>query len=188
MPYFLAKKLPEFRQRPLLFLDFELTGLDVNKHEIIEVAALVVNQPKFEIINSYYTKILPAHIETADPKSIEISGYSRKLWADAIPLKTALIELSVLAPDCILAGWIVQTEWTFLTTALEKENLPYFFNQHVIEVYSLAFAYLYKIPGIIYLNLASAAKHFGIPLEHHRPDSDIKATYEIFKKIMNSMS
>lgn len=186
MPYFLDRKFPEFRQRPILFIDFELTGLDVNKHEIIEVAALVVSQPDFEITNSYYAKILPVHLETADQQSLEVAGYSKKLWTDAIPLKTALTELSVLAPDCILAGWIVQTEWTFLNAALEKEHLPYFFNQHVLEVYTLAFVHLYKETGITFLNLATAAKHFGIGLERHRPDSDIRATFEIFKKILES--
>jgi hypothetical protein len=55
-----------------------------------------------------------------------------------------------------------------------------------LEIYTLAFVHLYKETGIAYLNLATAAKHFGISLERHRPDSDIRATYEIFKKIIDS--
>ncbi len=187
MPYFLDQSFPDFRQRPLLFLDFELTGLYVDRHEIIEIAALVVRQPDWHITSSYYTKVLPVHIATADPQSLAVAGYSPKLWTDAISLKTALVELSALAPGCLLAGWIVQTEWTFLSAALENAGLPYFFNQHVIEVYSLAFAHLYHQSEITHLNLATAARHFGIHLERHRPDSDIRATYEIFKIIMSGI-
>ena len=111
MPRF--AKTPGFKDRPVLFIDLEMTGLDVAHHEIIEIAALITRPPKFDIINSFYAKVLPTHIETADSQALEITGYNPKLWQDAIPLRQALEELSTFAPDCILAGWSVQNEWKF---------------------------------------------------------------------------
>ena len=184
MPYLLDAAFVDFKDRPLLFIDLEMTGLDVSSHEIIEVAALKVTQPDFNIENSYYTKVVPTHIETADPQSLKVVNYTPASWLEAIPLRQVLQELVQFAPDCILAGWAVQNEWDFLNVALEKENLPYFYNHRLLEVSTLAYARFYKDPLVKYLSLNNVAKTLGIHLEAHRPDSDIRATYEIFKKLI----
>lgn len=185
MPYLLDRQPIEFKDRTLLFIDLELTGLDVSQHEIIEVAALVTRPPDFAIANSYYTKVLPVHPKTAAPEALEITGYSAKSWQDAIPLRQALVELSSLAPDCLLAGWAVQTEWDFLNAALETEHLPIFYDFRLLEVYSLAYAKFLHSPDIVHLNLSNTAASLGISIDRHKPDSDIRATYEIFKHLIN---
>ena len=182
MPHF--PHSPGFKDRPVLFIDLEMTGLDVFRHEIIEIAALLTRPPKFNIESSYYTKVLPTHVETANSQALEITNYDPQLWQDAIPLHQALIELSQFAPDCILAGWSVQNEWNFLIHALETEHLPYFFNDKMIEVWSLAYAKFYDSSQLERLNLANVSKLLGISIDRHKPDSDIRATYEIFKRLL----
>jgi DNA polymerase III alpha subunit (gram-positive type) len=154
----------------------------------VEIAALKVTQPDFKIENSYYAKIQAVHPETGDPKSLKVINYSKKDWIDAIPLRQALTELSEFAPNCFLAGWCVQNEWDFLNHALEKEKIPYFYKHQLIEVFSLAYARFYRDPEMKYLNLPAVAKKLGIHIEQHKPDSDIRATYEIFKKLITTPS
>jgi DNA polymerase III alpha subunit (gram-positive type) len=185
MPYLLDVTPVDFKSRPLLFIDLEMTGLDVGRHEIIEVAALRVSQPKFEIENSYYTKIFPEHIGTGDPQSLKVVNYSPESWKNALPLRQVLEELSRFAPDSILTGWAVQNEWDFLNSALEKEHLPYFYTHRLLEVSTLAYARFYKDSSVRFLSLSNIAKVLGIHIETHRPDSDIRATYEIFRKLIN---
>lgn len=184
MPYLLGNAPVGFRDRPLLFIDLEMTGLDPRIHEITEIAALHVSPGDFAVTNSFYTKVIPSHIHTADAQSLKVSGYSQKLWAEAIPLRQALIELSAFAPGCTLAGWSVQTEWDFLNAALEQQQLPYFYDHRLIEVYTLAYNFFYAKPQIKFLNLSTAARYFDIHLDYHLPDSDIRATYEIFKRLI----
>jgi len=172
------------RERPLLFIDLEMTGLDSRIHEIVEVAALVVRQSDFAILNSYYTKVIAEHPETAHPESIKIINYSPAVWKDAVPLKQVLLELSALAPDCILAGWSVQNEWDFLVAALDKYQLPYFFDYHLLEVWALAYSRLRLHPGVKKLDIQETCNIFDIAVERHKPDSDIRATYEIFTKLV----
>lgn len=174
---------PLFRQLPILFIDLEMTGLDASQHEIVEIAALRVDQPNFNITGSYYAKVIPEHIDSADPDALRIISYSPESWSGAIPLRQAMIELSNFAPNCILAGWSIQNDWDFLNAALVKLNLPYFYSHRLLEIFSLAFAKLYHNQEVVHLNLANAAKVLGIHLERHKPDSDIRATYEIFKKL-----
>lgn len=183
MPYLLDKQPIEFRLRPILFVDLEFTGLDPHQHEIIEVAALRVSQPDFQITNSYYAKVKPVHTHTADPRAMKKNSYDPKGWSDAISLRQMLLELSDFAPDCLLAGWAVQNEWDFLNASLAAENLPYFYHHHLIEVSTLAFSKLYSNPEVKFLSLNRVSKHLGIYLDNHKPDSDIRATYEIFKRL-----
>lgn len=184
MPYLLDFPPLEFKNRPLLFIDLEMTGLDVRRHEIIEVAALRVSQPDFNIENSYYTKVIPVHIETADPKSLRVVNYSPAGWKEAVSLPVVLTELARFAPDGILAGWAVQNEWDFLNAALEKEGMPYFYSHRLLEVSTLAYARFYNDPSVKYLSLSNIARVLGIHIETHRPDSDIRATYEIFRRLV----
>jgi len=185
MPLFLNQEYPDTFTRPVLFIDFELTGLDVAHHEIIEVAALLSTPPDYTIANSYYAKIIPTHTETADPRALEVSGYDPSKWHDAIPLRQMLLELSQFAPACILAGWIVQNEWNFLIPALQQENLPFFFDEKLLEVWSLAYAHFRNDPNMKRLNLKNTCQALGIPVTRHQPDSDNRATYEIFKRLTN---
>ncbi len=184
MPYLLDALPIDFKTRPILFIDLEMTGLDVAKHEIVEIAALLVRQPDFAVTDSYYTKVTPGHPETGDPKSLKVINYSPKDWLDAIPLHQALNELAVLAPNCFLAGWCVQNEWDFLNHALEKEKIPYFYKHQLIEVFSLAYAEFYRDQEMKFINLPNVARKLGIYIDQHKPDSDIRATYEIFKKLV----
>lgn len=186
MPYLLGKPPLKFRDRRLLFIDLELTGLDPNVHEITEIAALLVDPKDLHIINSFYTKTHPLHPQTGDSESLKVSGYDPKKWQEAIPIRQALEELSAFAPDCTLVGWCIQTEWDFLNAALEKESLPYFYDHRLIEVYSLAYPYFYEKTEIKYLNLSTASRYFNIHLDYHLPDSDIRATYEIYKKLTST--
>lgn len=184
MPYFLDQAKIDFKLRPILFIDLEMTGLDVSKHEIVEIAALLVRPPDFKIENSFYTKVLPTHPETGDPKSLKIINYNAKDWEDAIPQKQALQELADFAPNCYLAGWSVQNEWDFLNHALEKEGISYFYKHQLIEVFGMAYAHFYNDSEIKFLNLPNVAHKLGIHIDSHKPDSDIRATLEIFKKLI----
>jgi DNA polymerase III epsilon subunit-like protein len=185
MPYLLDQPQIDFKDRPILFIDLEMTGLDVEKHEIVEIGALLVRQPDFKIMNSYYTKVAPTHIETGDPKSLRVIRYAAKDWADAIPLKQALMELSEFAPNCMLAGWCVQNEWDFLNHALAENSLPYFYSHRLIEVFSLAYAHYFDDADMRFISLPSVSRALGVHIDQHKPDSDIRATYEIFRQLVS---
>lgn len=183
MPFF-GHSPVDFRDRPLLFIDLEMTGLDIHRHEIVEVAALLVTQNDWQIKNSYYTKVIADHIETADPDAMKIINYTSEGWKEAIPLRQMLTELSEFAPNCMLAGWSVQNEWDFLSIALEREKLPFFYYNYLLEVSTLAFIKLRSDPRLTRLGLTSVAKYLKVPLDQHKPDSDIRATYEIFRRLI----
>lgn len=176
-----------FRDRPLLFIDLEMTGLDPTIHEIVEVGALVVDGKTFEVKKEYEAKVKPSHIQTADKKALEINGYAREKWENAKPLKQALEELSELAPGAIPAGWNIGVDKMFLDFAFITAGIKPSYDYHTIDVHTLAWKHIFPDTSIAVteVKLSRVCKHFGIKRgEKHRAMADIKATYELFLKLV----
>jgi len=62
------------------WVDVETTGLDPEQHEILEIA-LARTDDQFELVGKIASvKVLPQHIETADPESLAINRYDPEVW------------------------------------------------------------------------------------------------------------
>lgn len=63
-----------------VFVDTETTGLDHTKHEMLEIAIIVIENGERTTIER---KIKPTRIETAQPRALEVNGYSEEEWEEA---------------------------------------------------------------------------------------------------------
>jgi DNA polymerase III epsilon subunit-like protein len=112
------------RGRPVLFLDLETTGLNPGMQEISEIGAVLVSQPGWQVIRTYEAKVLPTHLETAQPEALVISHFDPEVWAkEGRPLKQALEELSDIGQGAILAGFNVTFDWAFLQAGFNPGKL-----------------------------------------------------------------
>ncbi len=180
-------KSGDFRLKNLVFIDIETTGLNPEEHEIIEIGCLVVNGQTFEVKTKYHARINPKHPDRWDTKAKELIGYSRRKWSNTKELSNILNKINKLSSGGILAGWNVSFDWSFLRKAFEHLSMTPQFDYHRIDVMSIAYAALYLKPKVESLSLRKVAVSFGMSLpETHRAMDDIKATYEIFKKIMKN--
>ena len=68
----------------ILWFDLETTGLDKDRHTILEIA-IVKTDMDGNIIDTWETKIKPtaADIAKASPRALEINGYTTEAWRDA---------------------------------------------------------------------------------------------------------
>jgi len=67
----------KMKERDLVFLDLEMTGLKID-NEIIEIGWLRVDQKTLEIKEEVNIKIKPKRIDLADRKALEIINYNEK--------------------------------------------------------------------------------------------------------------
>ncbi len=179
------KEVIDFRQRPLVFIDLETTGVNPLRHEILEVGCLVANGETFKKIEEYNAKVKPIHIETADPEALKINGYSPERWGEAKELKEAIERLAKIAPGGIISGWNISFDWSFLERAFANFRISHGFDYHKLDVQSIAYSKLYGKGEVKKLGLRPVASYFGIKLaEIHGAEEDIQMTYEIFKKLM----
>ncbi len=116
----------------LLFLDLETTGHDPLKkvngylvpwHEIIDIAALLVEQKNLKVLGFLKTKVRPEHPERCLPNLVNHypERAARGEWDEAVPLRHALDELLPFASKygtvAVPGGQNWFFDWSFLTVA-----------------------------------------------------------------------
>lgn len=173
------------RERPLIFLDIESTGLEVQKHEIIEIGALKV-EPKrpFKILQEISLKVKPQHLEKADKIALKIVGFNQEVWKEAVSLKEALEKLEQFADHGVLVGYNVSFDWAILDKAYSSLGKQDPFYYHRLDVMPMAYLKLFGKRSLKRFSLAELGQFLGIKEEnrHHALD-DARMTYNVFKKL-----
>ncbi len=176
----------------LAFIDVETTGLDPEKHELIEIGCILARQvpregkgPMLEVLDEFEFKILPEHLETADPESLMINGYTPERWATAIPLKEAMEKFSEKVRGASFVAHNVAFDLAFIDKAFKKSEVKNLMHYHRIDTISLAFAVLYDKPEVEKFSLRFLCEYFGITNQNaHTALSDARATFEVYKKLL----
>lgn len=173
-------------QTRLVLVDLETTGLDVAKHEITEVAALSLDPEQLSILSTYCVKVLPVHIDTADPEALRLTNYSADNWANAVPLVDALEKLYPILHESALLGHNVYFDLLFLRAAYAAHpELPCpQIDYHTIDTASLAYPSVLR--GIVRsTSLHDLATDLGIGHgEPHVALNDALLTLDIALKLI----
>lgn len=147
----------EVFMRKLIFLDTETTGLDPLKHEIIDIAMIIVTEDERTIYN---TKIKPSRILDANLKALEINGYTTDKWEAAPDMAECIHDIQKHLQDGYIIGYNPQFDVGFLEAAFKeyKLNVP---RMRSIDLMALSFYFLSPL-GLKSLSLDSVRKFLGI--------------------------
>ncbi|MFA5841052.1 MAG: 3'-5' exonuclease [Candidatus Paceibacterota bacterium] len=172
------------RKHNFAFIDIETTGLNLLKHEIIEIGC-VLTTAELEVIEEFELKIKPEHIEDADPVALKVNHYNPDNWESAYGLKEAMEILSLKVKDCIMVGHNVAFDAGFLEYTFNKIQIQNTMHYHKLDTISLAWAKFHNDPNIEHLSLRELCIHFDIKNERaHSALPDARATFELYKKLM----
>lgn len=153
------------------YIDTETTGLNPYRHELLEVAVVseVVDpaNPRQIIGDPVYwcKKILPQRLAEAEPKALEVNGYSPEKWADAVPFKDIARELSDILRDGIIVGHNVKFDIGFLEAAFEEAEVETRMGYHHIDTVTLAYERWGMWGETFSVSLDNIRKMLGIPVE-----------------------
>lgn len=174
--------------QPLAFVDIETTGIDREKHEIIEIGCVIakVKDGVLTVVDQLNLKVQPRHIETAEPQALRINGYNEADWLFAVSLESAMKTFVEQTEGAIFLAHNITFDYPFIEKALTEcglENRMYF---QKIDTLSLAFGILHTNDDLGKLSLRALCDQFGIENKNaHSAFSDAYALYEVFKKLMN---
>jgi len=174
--------LPELA---LAFLDCEFGGLDPELHDITEIAVVLTDYRLAELAAGEWR--VQARPERITAEAAVLSGYGPERWADAVPLRQALGELTALFPTGTLivpAGQNVRMDVAFLERGFKSCALPYPFDYHVIDLATLFYAWSLVVgEPVVALSLRQAAVTAGLieGAVPHRAMADTRLTLESFR-------
>lgn len=171
--------------RPLAFVDCETTGLDPERHEIIEVAAARLDPRSLEIDAELDAKVKLEHPDRADPEALRHNGYTPERWADALPAGEVLARLTPVLDGCILAGHNVPFDRAFLRKTYSRTGRAFpDVDYHVVDTASLTWPFV--LAGLIdSLRLRVICEHLGISNQgEHSAATDVRRTIEVYRRLM----
>tara|TARA_Y100001938_G_scaffold149211_1_gene235287 strand:+ start:281 stop:844 length:564 start_codon:yes stop_codon:yes gene_type:complete len=116
-------------EKKILFIDIETTGLSSEHHTITEIAILEAIPHQTKIEQKFHTKILITKNDfvKAQPKALEISGYSEKGWSNAMAPEIAAEKISQILCTCefLWVGHNPYFDRKFIEKFLARNNQPF---------------------------------------------------------------
>lgn len=168
----------------IAFTDFEMSGLDPLRHEIVEFGVVVADASTLEIIGEMDKKVRMERPESADPESLVFLGYRDELWKDAISIREALEEYTALTRGALFAAWNTPYDWTFLVETYRRAGVKNPLDYHSLDVASIAYEKL-RLEQDFSIKLTAMCKRLGIEKEPmpHRAINGARTAYEVYKKL-----
>jgi DNA polymerase-3 subunit epsilon len=182
---YLSAKLPEsgasWRETDFTVLDFETTGLDPARAEIIAFATVTVGSGKVRLDDALYELVRPRRMPNWD--TIRIHGLREVDLEDAPPLSDLLAELLGALTGRVLVAHVASIERGFLEAALEPHGLQ--LRNQIVDtaVLRLELSRLRRErpPKREPVALEDMARSLGLPVHRrHTADGDALTTAQAF--------
>jgi len=150
--------------------DLECTGLEPKRHEIIQIARVVIDTVEKTIIPGLMTSeyILPTRWDQRDHGAMKVNELTiEKLQAEGISATLALRDFSsgVNWSETVLAAWGVDFETKFLRDAFQRIDRVVPFTFKVIDVRSLGHLPRAKLGFTDYMGLGESCDYYGVPFD-----------------------
>jgi len=153
--------------------DLETTGLEPQRHEIIQIARVIIDTVDGQIISSLTKSqyIQPTRWDQRDGEAMAINGLTfSKLQAEGIPPDQALADYcqDVNWGETVLAAWGADFEVKFLSEAFQQVGRDVPFHYKLIDVRSLAHLPRAWSGFTEYLGLAESCDYFNVPFDRSK--------------------
>ena len=154
-----------------IVFDFETTGLEANKEQVIEIASAKLDE-NLEPIETYSTLVRLNEGRTLPQFIRQLTGITaEELEEKGIPERHAMKRLKEFIGDNIVVAQFASFDLSFLAKVLVPEKF----------ICTRSMARLLRPDE--YASLSNLIKIYGIEnLDPHRAYADVEATIEVFKK------
>jgi len=167
------------KDKQVVVIDTETTGLKYGYHEVIEFAGYIPSTGE-----TLELKLKPRHIERADSIALKINGYNERDWSKAIEPEKGFITINEFLIDKIIVGHNIFFDYTHLKMSLDNYNISSKMSRRCVDTYTLAYEHLVPL-GLESLSLESICNFLGFSNKGaHAALIDVFRTYEVYKYLL----
>ncbi len=181
--------------KDILLIDLEMTGLDSSKHEIIQLAAVLLDKKTLKEKEIFNTFIRPSKWANRDPESMKVNKIVLDSVKDAPSLKKVIGDFDQLfGHNVVLAYYGGPADMDFLRAAYKKTGKKFLFDYHYFNLWGLFFSYLAaknklknskKFAGF---SLDDFMKEFKLKsLQRHDALEDCRIEAEVLRRIIKNI-
>lgn len=171
--FFFDTKFVPLEEAEFCIVDIETNGSKLDKHQIIELAAVKV---KNGIITDRFDSLVQC--DSINPHITEITGISVKDTINAVPLKAVLSQFKLFLGDAIFIAHDVKFDYNYISGSFVKVGLEPILNRSLC---SLALAERTLVSYRYALSYLNDTFHLNPDATHHRAMSDVLTTYGLFQ-------
>lgn len=181
--------------RDILLIDTEATGLDLAKHELIQLAGVLLDKKTLKEKKSFNSYIKPVNWKLRDPAAMKVN---RLTWSDlkhAPSAKQVIKKFDRAFPhQVILAYYGGPLDMDFLRRLYKKIGKRQPFDYHFFNIWGLFYAYLARRK-----KLNNRRRFTGFTLENlmerfnisspgrHDALTDCRIEAEILRRVMKDL-
>jgi DNA polymerase-3 subunit epsilon len=178
--FYFDTKFKKLKEAEFCIVDIETNGSKIEKHQIIELAAVKVVNGK--ITDRYESLVYAKEI---NPHITEITGICAEDTKDAPDLKTVLREFKLFLGDAVFVAHDVKFDYNFISNSMKKVGFESLLNRSLC---SLAFAERTIVSYRYALSYLNDSLKLNPNATHHRAMSDVLTTYGLFLESMKNCS
>ena len=157
------------RDRDLVFIDTETTGLIHGYHEIVDLALVRTGPDAARVLDVWSVKICPLHLERMTAEALAVNGYNRDEWRSAAFDSAELWEkANAIMRGCIAVCHNPSFDRAMISIAMRQWGMEPACDYHWVGTESMAWP-LVRAGILPSLALSEIAKFFGIqpePIPH----------------------
>lgn len=171
----------------ITFIDTETTGLDLFRHEVIDIAALQISvsgNSHIEI-SRFESNIKPKKIEEASEIALKINGYTNKKWKEALPAASVLpLIRSYVETSEVVVGQNLIFDYRFINKMFDGEETDRPKWPKYIDTKWMADQLVHE-GKLKRSSLDFLCEHYKIPVigRAHTALTDVLRTYELYKEL-----
>ncbi len=178
--YYFSTKFIPIEEAEFCIVDIETNGSKIEKHQIIELAAIKVKNG--QIIDKFESLV---HTQEINPHITKITGISANDTTNAPELKDVLMHFKLFLGDAIFVAHDVKFDYSFVSKSLQKIGLEPLLNRSLC---SLALAERTIVSYRYALSYLDETLHLNPKARHHRAMSDVITTYGLFLLSLNNLN
>jgi DNA polymerase III alpha subunit (gram-positive type) len=171
--------------KDLLLLDIEATGIDVTKHEIIQLAAVLLDKKTLKEKKSFNMFTKPSNWTKRSAEAMAVNNINWEQLKDAPSLKTALQKFNrAFGKNVIPTTYGGNLDIIFLPAAYRSVGMKYPFEYHTFNIWPVCYTYMAKKKLLknkkrfVGFSLEDIGDHLKVPRLPGRHDALIDCRYE----------
>ena len=184
-------------KKDILLIDTEFAGFDIKKHDLLQLAAVLLDKKTLKEKKVFSSYIRPTHWKNRTAPAMKVNKITWDMVKDAPTLKEVIKEFDrVFGHDVIQAFYVGYNDKRFLTEAYNTAKVKWQFDYHYFELWGLFYPFLANKNQLnskkdfAGFGLESLIKKFKIKTDKdqlHDALVDCRVEAEVLRKVMANL-
>ncbi len=181
--------------KDILLIDTEFTGFDLRKHEIVQVAAVLLDKKTLKEKKHFnsYVRPTPARWKLREKAAMDVNRITLEQIKNAPSLSSVVRKFDrTFGHNVIQAFYVGYNDKRFLTESYRRAGVAWQFDYHYFDLWPLFYAYLARTNALnskkdfAGFGLESLMKRFKleIPTTLHDALTDCRCEAEVLRKVI----